>query len=93
MLVDNKQIAKAVFFKLYYCQQFFAASRLAAALFQYSTITLTHSDTDCLIESELKYFGCRLAIICDGDVATFNFQGKTEIDTDVWRRKIQEIYN
>jgi len=92
MLVDNKQIARAVFFKLHRAQEFAAASRLAAAMLCYSSISLDLSDMDCLIEHELILFGCKPSIRRAGEFSSFCFRGKTDIDPVVWFGKCKDIY-
>ena len=92
MKVDNKQIARAVFFKLRSEGNDAAALRLVSAMFQYSTITLNISDIDCLIESELERFGCKFSLRRNGDFALFSFHGQTEIEPEKWQKLCKEIY-
>ena len=92
MLVENKQVARAVFFKLFRAQEFEAATRLAAAMFSYSSISLDVSDIDCLIEHELVLFGCKPSIRRNGEISSFNFRGKTDIEPVVWFGKCKDIY-
>ena len=94
MKVDNIEIAKAVFFKLYYdANNYKAAARLASAIFQHSSILLNLGEIDCLIERELEHFGCKFSIKRGGDFVSFDLTGKTEIDPDKWQKLCQEIYN
>ena len=93
MKVDNKQIAQAVFFKLYYSGNKIAAARLAAGIFNERPITLNLGDIDHAIESELDKFGCNFIYSGSGNTATFNMNGQTEIDSKKWEIMCDEIYN
>jgi len=92
MKVDNKQIAKAVFFKLYNSDNYRAAARVAFGIFQ-NTLTLGLGEYDHLIEWELENFGCSFVIGRGGSTASFNMSGQTEIDSKKWEIMCDEIYN
>ncbi len=93
--VDNKQIAKALFFKFYHSKENRdkEALKLASALLQCNSITLNLGDIDYTIETEFEKFGCKLLIGHNGNTATFNLNGKTEIEPEKWQKMCNEIYN
>ena len=92
MKVDNREIARAVFFKLYHAHKDRAAARLAAGIFN-GSITLGLGDTDSIVESELEAFGCRFSCGRNGNTASFFMSGQTEMDADSWNRMRKEIYD
>jgi hypothetical protein len=97
MKVDNTQIARAVFFKLYHADRDktaydMAALRLAAAMLN-GSLTLGLGDTDYIIETELEKFGCCFLIGRSGNSASFNLNGQTEIEAGKWRTMTKEIYD
>jgi len=93
--VDNKQIAKALFYKFYYSKENRdkEALRLAKALLESTTMTFHLGDVDYNIETELEKFDCKLSIGHNGNTATFNLNGKTEIEAEKWKKMCDEIYN
>jgi len=94
MKVDNIEIAKIVFFKLYHrVKNYRAAAKLASNIIDKQSLLLNLGDTDHLIEMELEHFGCTFFVKRSGDFVSFDLTGKTEIDPDKWQKLCQEIYN
>jgi len=95
MKVHNKNIARAVFLKIYYskenketCQK--AALRLASGIFR-GEIRLGLGDVDWMIDSELYKFGCHFDISRDGDIASFDMNGQTNIHAKKWKKMTEDI--
>ena len=93
--VENKEIANAVFYKLYFEGEYCAAARVAKVLLGHSgtSISLGLDDDDHAIEVELEKFGCRLGLSASGNTATFSLNGTTEIEVAKWNELRNKIYN
>jgi hypothetical protein len=97
MKVDNQDIARAVFFKLYHSDNDktacnVAALRLASAIFQ-GRLLLGLGDIDWILETELEKFDCQFLIGRRGNTASFNLNGQTKIDAKKWDKLTKEIYD
>jgi len=91
MKIDNKQIARAVFFTLHKEQQFEAASRLAAAMLRGNKIFFEDLPIDNQISTAFLMFGCSLKH--NADLPYFNCRGTSDIDPCVWFGKCRRIYS
>lgn len=89
--VDNVQIAKMAFFKLYHDEKKDSALRLANCILSHNCINLSINDIDWDIEMAFNY--------CGGHpqagrryLAMFNFKGKTKMPEEHCESLIKEFY-
>lgn len=90
--VDNMQIAKMAFFKLYHDKNKDAALRLVNCILSYDCIKLNIGDIDWAIEIALNYCGGH-PTVGRRYLATFNFKGKTEVPEEQYESLIHEFYD
>lgn len=90
--VDNMQIAKMAFFKLYHDERKALALRLANCILSHDCIKLSLSDTDWDIEMAFNYCGAHLSA-GRRYLAVFHFKGKTKISEEQYKSLIREFYD
>lgn len=90
--VNNSQIAKIAFSKLYQEEKKDSALRLACTILSGDSIKLGIGDTDWEIEIAFNYCGAQLSI-GRRYMATFRFKGTTTIPEGHYESLVREFYD
>jgi hypothetical protein len=90
--IDNSQIAKIAFSKLYHEGKKDSALRLASSILSGDSIKLGIGDTDWEIEIAFNYCGAQLSA-GRRYMATFRFKGITTIPEGHYESLIREFYD